>query len=64
MTIWTVMFGDDPLSDTAGNVCRSARVKVFNSRRTAYSFRNFCKMKGLYADVVYHPYRPAYSTLH
>ena len=64
MTIWTVMFGDDPLDDTAGKMGRSARVKVFNSRRTAYSFRNFCKRKGLYADVIHHPHRPAGTTIH
>ena len=64
MTIWTVMFGDDPLSKPTSSVCCSARVKIFNSRRLAYSFRDFCKMQGLYADVVFHPYLPANATVH
>ena len=62
MMIWTVMFGDDPLSvSTRGSA--SARIRIFNSRRTAYAFKEACREAGVFADVVHHP-RRHFPTFH
>ena len=63
MTLWTVMFGDDPLKrKKTGST--SARVKVFGSRRSAYGFKEFCVCNGIHADVVFHPRPDIYPTFH
>ncbi len=63
MTVWTVLFGDDPLK-IKGSTCVTTRVKTFDHRRTAYAFRDLCKVYGVYADVHCHTSVSSSSTLH